>query len=87
MAITLGGPGAVFWMWAIALVGMATSLVECSLAQVYKQIGHRAPDLDDPDALKSMFECTQDLNQSGLLLAYHDRSDGGLPQSRLSHES
>lgn len=28
VAITLGGPGAVFWMWAIALVGMATSLVE-----------------------------------------------------------
>ncbi len=37
VAITLGGPGAVFWMWAIALVGMATSLVECSLAQLYKR--------------------------------------------------
>lgn len=36
VAITLGGPGAVFWMWAIALVGMATSLVESSLAQLYK---------------------------------------------------
>jgi AGCS family alanine or glycine:cation symporter len=36
VAITLGGPGAVFWMWAIALVGMCTSLVECTLAQVYK---------------------------------------------------
>ncbi|MDW3206940.1 MAG: alanine/glycine:cation symporter family protein [Alphaproteobacteria bacterium] len=37
VAITLGGPGAVFWMWVIALVGMATSLVECSLAQLYKR--------------------------------------------------
>jgi AGCS family alanine or glycine:cation symporter len=37
VAITLGGPGAVFWMWCIALVGMATSLVECTLAQVYKK--------------------------------------------------
>lgn len=37
VAITLGGPGAVFWMWAIALVGMATSLIECSLAQLYKR--------------------------------------------------
>lgn len=37
VAITLGGPGAVFWMWAIALVGMATSLVECTLAQLYKR--------------------------------------------------
>ena len=37
VAITLGGPGAVFWMWAIALIGMATSLFECTLAQVYKR--------------------------------------------------
>ncbi|MDH3638190.1 MAG: alanine:cation symporter family protein [Gammaproteobacteria bacterium] len=37
VAITLGGPGAVFWMWAIALIGMATSLFECSLAQTYKR--------------------------------------------------
>ncbi|WP_159588732.1 alanine/glycine:cation symporter family protein [Chelativorans xinjiangense] len=37
VAIALGGPGAVFWMWAIALVGMATSLVECSLAQLFKR--------------------------------------------------
>ncbi len=37
VAISLGGPGAVFWMWAIALVGMCTSLVECSLAQAYKR--------------------------------------------------
>ena len=36
VAITLGGPGAVFWMWAIALIGMATSLFECSLAQLFK---------------------------------------------------
>ncbi len=37
VAITLGGPGAVFWMWATALLGMATSFVECSLAQLYKR--------------------------------------------------
>ncbi|WP_011582017.1 MULTISPECIES: alanine/glycine:cation symporter family protein [Chelativorans] len=37
VAITLGGPGAVFWMWAIALVGMGTSLVESSLAQLFKR--------------------------------------------------
>lgn len=36
VAITLGGPGAVFWMWAIGLMGMATSFFECTLAQVYK---------------------------------------------------
>ncbi len=53
-------------------------LAGSALAQVYKQLGHHAPDLDDPDALKALFECIQDFNQSGLLLAYHDRSDGGL---------
>lgn len=37
VAITLGGPGAVFWMWTIALAGMATSLIECTLAQLYKK--------------------------------------------------
>lgn len=37
VAITLGGPGAVFWMWMIALVGMATSLFECSIAQLFKR--------------------------------------------------
>jgi AGCS family alanine or glycine:cation symporter len=37
VAITLGGPGAVFWMWMIALIGMATSLFECTLAQVFKR--------------------------------------------------
>jgi len=37
VAITLGGPGALFWMWLIALLGMATSLFECALAQLYKR--------------------------------------------------
>jgi len=37
VAITLGGPGAIFWMWMVALIGMATSYFECTLAQLYKQ--------------------------------------------------
>lgn len=41
VAITLGGPGAVFWMWVIGLMGMATSFFECSLAQLFKR---REPD-------------------------------------------
>lgn len=36
VAITLGGPGAVFWMWAIAVIGMSTGFVEATLAQLYK---------------------------------------------------
>jgi AGCS family alanine or glycine:cation symporter len=36
-AITMGGPGAVFWMWAIAFLGAGSSFVECCLGQVYKE--------------------------------------------------
>ncbi len=36
-AIAVGGPGAVFWMWLIALVGSATAFVESTLAQLFKQ--------------------------------------------------
>lgn len=36
IAITLGGPGAVFWMWLIAIIGMATAFVEATLAQIFK---------------------------------------------------
>lgn len=35
-AIALGGPGAVFWMWIVALIGGASALIESTLAQVYK---------------------------------------------------
>lgn len=35
-AIALGGPGAIFWMWCIALIGSASSFIESTLAQVYK---------------------------------------------------
>ena len=36
LAIATGGPGAVFWMWTLAIIGGATSFVESTLAQVYK---------------------------------------------------
>ena len=48
------------------------------LAQVYERFGDRAPDLDEPEALARFFDCIQALARDGLLLAYHDRSDGGL---------
>ncbi len=48
------------------------------LAQVYGQLGHQAPDLDGPAALRQFFELIQEFNRDRLLLAYHDRSDGGL---------
>ncbi len=49
-----------------------------SLAQVYGQIGNNAPDVDNPAQLKAFFAQIQALNSQGKLLAYHDRSDGGL---------
>jgi phosphoribosylformylglycinamidine synthase len=52
------------------------------LAQVLGQIGDPAtdgvPDLDDPARLKRFFAAIQELRAEGLVLAYHDRSDGGL---------
>ncbi len=56
----------------------ANRLGASSLAQVYKQIGHQGADLDTPETLKHFFAVIQMMNLDGLLLAYHDRSDGGL---------
>jgi phosphoribosylformylglycinamidine synthase len=48
------------------------------LAQVYGQVGAEPPDLDDPARLAGFFAAVQELGAAGALLAYHDRSDGGL---------
>ena len=48
------------------------------LAQVYQQMGDVSPDLDDAALLKGFFNTIQTLNRQNKLLAYHDRSDGGL---------
>ena len=49
-----------------------------ALAQVYAQVGDAAADLDDAEDLKAFFAVIQGLLSDELLLAYHDRSDGGL---------
>ena len=36
IALTVGGPGAIFWMWVVALIGMATALIEATLGQIFK---------------------------------------------------
>src|SRR5471030_612901 len=48
------------------------------LAQVHGKLGSQAPDVDDAEDLKAFFAVIQGLNADGHLLAYHDRSDGGL---------
>lgn len=49
-----------------------------ALAQVFGKMGAAAPDLDDPEDLRAFFAVIQGLNSDNKLLAYHDRSDGGL---------
>jgi len=49
-----------------------------AVAQVYNQWGDVVPDVDSPADLKAFFAVIQELNAAGRLLAYHDRSDGGL---------
>ena len=49
-----------------------------ALALTHGAIGDEAPDLDCPGALVDFFRCIQSLNEEGRILAYHDRSDGGL---------
>ena len=48
------------------------------LSQVLGRFGDEVPDLDDPQALKSLVAAVNELRAQGRLLAYHDRSDGGL---------
>ena len=36
IALTVGGPGAIFWMWVVAAVGMATAIIEATLGQMFK---------------------------------------------------
>ncbi|WP_166260292.1 phosphoribosylformylglycinamidine synthase [Marinobacter salicampi] len=49
-----------------------------ALAQVFDHVGAVAPDLDDPEDMVAFFAVIQGLNSDDKLLAYHDRSDGGL---------
>ncbi|WP_250458469.1 phosphoribosylformylglycinamidine synthase [Microbulbifer litoralis] len=49
-----------------------------ALAQVYNQLGEEPADLDDPRRLKGFFDVMQELLAEEKVIAYHDRSDGGL---------
>ncbi len=54
-----------------------------ALAQVYGQVGDEPPDLDQPQRLRALFDLMHQLRHDGLVLACHDRSDGGLLVSVL----
>ena len=62
----------------IDLARGAQRLGASALAQVYGQVGNVVADFEHPEDLRAFFEVTRKLLAEGLLLAYHDRSDGGL---------
>ena len=62
----------------IDLAGGRQRLGGSALAQSFGQFGGAAADLDDPRRLAGFFEAQRELRRRGRLLAYHDRSDGGL---------
>ncbi len=69
-------------LWLIGLGGGRQRLGGSVLAQVHAEgqlpaFGGEVPDLDDPERLRNFFALIRDAREAGLLLAYHDRSDGG----------
>ena len=65
-------------LWLIDLGAGRNRLGASILAQTYNSLGDTPPDLDEPTRLRGFFDATQRALAEGLLLAYHDRSDGGL---------
>ena len=66
---------------ALVLVDLARGharLAGSVLAQVYGQVGDETPDVENPDALRGLFTALAELRRDDVVLAYHDRSDGGL---------
>ena len=60
-------------------LGLAHRALDGSiLAQSFKQIGNESPDIRSVSLFKDFFDATQQLHEQNLVLAYHDRSDGGL---------
>ncbi len=65
IAITLGGPGAIFWMWVTSLIGMSSAFVESTLAQLYK-----VQDKDGSFRGGPAYYITQGLGQRWLGIAF-----------------
>jgi phosphoribosylformylglycinamidine synthase len=65
-------------LWLIDLGAGRDRLAGSALTQVFNRGGGVPPDLDDPGRLRRFFALVQEANRAGLLLAYHDRADGGL---------
>jgi len=66
------------YLLQIDLGNSANRMGGSCLMQSYRRTGGRTPDLDDARRLTGFFAAIQEMNSRGMLLAYHDRSDGGL---------
>jgi phosphoribosylformylglycinamidine synthase len=64
-------------LWLLGLGAGKQRLGGSILAQCYGSLGGAPPDLDEPERLRNFFDLIQHARADGLLLAYHDRSDGG----------
>jgi phosphoribosylformylglycinamidine synthase len=64
-------------LWLIGLGAGKQRLGGSTLAQCFERFGGACPDLDEPETLREFFALVQAARADGLLLAYHDRSDGG----------
>ncbi|HEY4559435.1 MAG TPA: phosphoribosylformylglycinamidine synthase, partial [Lysobacter sp.] len=64
-------------LWLLGLGGGRQRLGGSILSQCHGAFGGACPDLDQPERLRALFELVRDAREQDLLLAYHDRSDGG----------
>ena len=62
----------------IDLAGGKKALGGSAIAQVFGQVGNQIPDVHDVDYIKDFYHAIEQLHESDIVLAYHDRSDGGL---------
>ncbi len=65
-------------LWLIGLGAGKRRMGGSILAQCYATFAGESPDIEDPQRLRGFFELIRDAREAGLLLAYHDRSDGGV---------
>ena len=65
-------------LWLIGLGAGQRRMGGSILAQCFDSFAGESPDVDDPQLLRGFFELIRDAREAGMLLAYHDRSDGGV---------
>ena len=65
-------------LWLIGLGAGQRRMGGSILAQTHAAFAGESPDVDEPQLLRGFFELIRDAREAGLLLAYHDRSDGGV---------